>query len=122
MRCWGENSFGQLGIGNTVSPQPSYPSVNVLTDVAIVATGAHSCAVVGPFARLYCWGRNDYGALGDGTLNSTNAPPVNYVLSGVNLLAVGLWHTCAVTQASSDLYCFGSNYMGQVGSNSLGMI
>ncbi|HTE50070.1 MAG TPA: hypothetical protein VK698_04300 [Kofleriaceae bacterium] len=72
IRCWGANNFGQLGDGTVVnhaepSDVVSPDGSGMLIGVAQVATGfGNSCArtVTG---RVFCWGLNDLGQLGQGT-------------------------------------------------------
>ena len=55
--CWGDNQYGQLGIGNTVSsPAP----VKVDGKWSTVSAGTdHTCGVQAD-GKGYCWGRNDF--------------------------------------------------------------
>ena len=119
--CWGRNNYGQIG-DNTVTTRTS--PVTVLTSGAlsgktITAVSAgyyHTCAIAD--GQAYCWGRNTYGALGDGT-TSTKAAPVavstSGVLSGktVTEIAAGYYHTCAI--ADGQAYCWGYNGTGGLG-------
>jgi hypothetical protein len=67
--CWGRNNSGQLGDGMmTTTPQSTPRSVTMLTNVVEVeAGGNHTCA-----RRMdnsvSCWGANDSGQLGLGTM------------------------------------------------------
>jgi alpha-tubulin suppressor-like RCC1 family protein len=62
----------------------------------------------------FCWGRNGYGQLGDGTLASVNYPvPTQGGLTFVTL-AVGQDHTCGLT-GDGTAYCWGADDYGQVG-------
>jgi alpha-tubulin suppressor-like RCC1 family protein len=74
--CWGSNLYGQLGPSAEPGVQPGKPTVVGLPEqVDLVSAGReHSCArsVAG---RVYCWGRNDYGQLGNGQSGSTEASP-----------------------------------------------
>ena len=124
--CWGRNNYGQIG-DNTVTTRTS--PVTVLTSGAlsgktITAVSAgyyHTCAIAD--GQAYCWGRNTYGALGDGT-TSTKAAPVavstSGVLSGktVTAISAGELGTCAV--ANSAAYCWGYNAYGQIGNGTSG--
>lgn len=75
MKCWGEAGNGQLGTGDTNDRGNNagemgdlLPYVDVGTDrfVLDIATGRqHSCAVLDN-NTLKCWGRNNYGQLGQG--------------------------------------------------------
>jgi alpha-tubulin suppressor-like RCC1 family protein len=73
--CWGLNADGQLGDGTTNSkPSPTgLPALNA--NVAEVVGGAdHTCARKTD-GTLWCWGNNDAGQLGDGTLASPSTSP-----------------------------------------------
>lgn len=73
-RCWGANHFGQLGDGTTVdrwTPVDVHGVPHTATSVAV--GGAHSC-VVAAEGRVYCWGHNGFGQLGDGTQVSSLGP------------------------------------------------
>jgi alpha-tubulin suppressor-like RCC1 family protein len=71
MACWGDNTFGQVGLGNNgVSP---VPMTLPLENVSAIALGtADSCAVIGD--QLYCWGADDQGQFGNGQLTSSTVP------------------------------------------------
>ncbi|QWF20433.1 hypothetical protein KM427_15740 [Nocardioides sp. LMS-CY] len=78
-------------------------------DVTRVSAGAFNVCAIADGAA-YCWGRNVYGQIGDGTTTSRNVPtPVSTsgVLAGktVTDISVGLAQTCAV--ADGRAYCWG---------------
>src|SRR5262249_6631134 len=124
--CWGFNYDGQLGNGMLGGPactggvcQPLPVQVSALgTTVVEVATstiGRHTCArtVAG---TLWCWGKNDWGQLGNGT--TTNSPsPVQINALGTNVVevAVGGSHTCA-RKSDNSLWCWGINEDGELGN------
>jgi len=73
---WGQNNEGQLGTGNNLDAGTAVAvSVQPFGDrVAMVAAGgAHSLAVTAG-GRVYAWGQNNDGQLGDGTTRSRNVP------------------------------------------------
>jgi hypothetical protein len=72
--CWGDNSDGHLGVGTT----PSSSSIPVpvsggLAFRSLTAARFHTCGVT-TAGSGYCWGRNDVGALGDGTTTTSFVP------------------------------------------------
>lgn len=75
MWAWGVNSNGQLGVGHeefTISPLLVRTSFRDAWP-ALSAGRAHSVAIDSN-GRLYAWGNNDSGALGDGTNTQSNVP------------------------------------------------
>jgi alpha-tubulin suppressor-like RCC1 family protein len=78
----------------------------------------HTCAVT--LGRVLCWGRNDTGQLGDGTIAPARARPVEVLsLGGVTEVGAGTNFTCALT-AKKTVACWGHNDRGQLGDGSQG--
>jgi alpha-tubulin suppressor-like RCC1 family protein len=114
VRCWGSNFRGQLGDGTTLGR--SVPvEVRAMSDVRSVGAGDHTCALTNA-GSISCWGRNSSGELGDGTRFDRRTPvPVGGLPGLVTALAVGLNHTCALTEAAT-VACWGDNGKGQLGN------
>ncbi len=120
VKCWGDNSRGQLGDGNTA---PGLLLVDVVglsgvTSLSANASGYHTCAITTGGA-LKCWGRNDFGQLGDQSTTDRNTP-VSAFLNGSTAVAVsaGGAHTCIITPAGG-VRCWGRNSEGQLGDGTL---
>jgi alpha-tubulin suppressor-like RCC1 family protein len=66
----------------------------------------------------FCWGRDNYGQLGNGVMAQDSQEPVRVAgdHAFASIHAFGS-HTCATT-ASSDLFCWGYNLDGQLGDGS----
>ncbi len=116
--CWGDNQYGQLGLGDTnnrLTPQ----MVTITGTLSAVSLGSlYSCAIVDidSSTDLYCWGYNLDGQLGLGNQSLDEPTPQKVELDGnVTSVAQGFDHTCAVVNGSSDLYCWGNNFNGQLG-------
>jgi hypothetical protein len=104
--CWGSNGAGQLGVPIAQVARTSFP---VMVDLggkatAIAAGGAHTCAILTD-GKIKCWGGNERGQLGRGTLVPTGSvdlvsPPTKNV---------GLWTTAEVITAGASFTCAGMN-------------
>lgn len=113
--CWGANSDGQLGDGTTLSPRRTPVTVGALSGVVSIVAGArHTCALKAN-GSVACWGLNQYGQLGDGTLNSPgNTPGIVSGLNNIVAITAGNDHNCAL-KASGVVVCWGRNSAGQLG-------
>jgi alpha-tubulin suppressor-like RCC1 family protein len=108
--CWGLNSFGQLGTGDSTGS--SLPvRVTGGRRYTAIAAGTYSTCALEADGAAYCWGSNAAGQLGDGTRISSNQPVA--VTGGLRFRQVsqGASHTCGLTIVG-DLYCWGSNAQG----------
>jgi alpha-tubulin suppressor-like RCC1 family protein len=129
--CWGRNNYGQLGNSNTGTDSP-YPvqvtnldgTSGVKSAFTIGAGYEHTCAVIknnGGWSdsTAKCWGRNDNGQLGNGTLIGSNFPVVvsglTFVQQTFPAISGGEKHTCAITGSMGSVSCWGSNSDGQLG-------
>lgn len=75
--CWGANGLGQAGVttgANSVGILADRVSLEAdgsrLVDVSEVACGAEFCCAQTAAERVFCWGANDAGQLGNGTTDS----------------------------------------------------
>lgn len=106
--CWGDNTFGELGIG-TGDPMRSTPTRVVQGELifrSLTANELHSCALTSA-GRAYCWGSNASGEVGDGTRATRTTP--NAVSQGDQVfiaLASGANHACGLTGEGSAI-CWG---------------
>lgn len=76
--CWGRNQWGQLGDGTkTNRTRPvAVSGLGVGSDVLEVTGGYQfTCALLAD-NDVRCWGRNDFGQLGDGTTETRTKPAI----------------------------------------------
>ena len=115
LKCWGNNSYGQLGKGDSLGTETP-TNVNLGTDTALaVATGEwHTCAILDDNS-VKCWGYNVDGRLGDGTTTARNTPVAVTLPSGRSAVSIygGANHTCALLDDNA-FYCWGGNHLGEL--------
>lgn len=131
--CWGDNRFGQLGLGVVDNEAYSAP-VAVTTSLRFeqLSAGANYTCGITTTHLAYCWGQNVTSQLGDGTADDHPSPtavsgglkfakiaastgfPDNSAVAIPSTLQGAVAHTCALTEAGAA-YCWGWNAVGQLG-------
>lgn len=126
VKCWGNNYYGQLGNGTTKSldfetlpvdivPYNATDTAELNTFVRLDIGSSHVCGITG-LDRVWCWGYNSYGQLGDGTTTSRKRPiMVSSLVGNVKDIATGTNHSCAIMEAG-DVHCWGDGRYGQIGN------
>lgn len=111
-RCMGNNAYGELG---GTGPDPIDGTIAGMQAIDQMSLGRdHSCARAG--GRVWCWGRNNYGQLGDPMIMDSSDTPGEVMLPGdATVLAGGRDHTCASLDGSGEVVCWGRNQVGQIG-------
>ena len=144
VRCWGANSFGQLGDGTRVDSAMPVTVAGIANATTIACGWDHTCVVL-EGGLIQCWGGNGgshdspRGALGtaSGTQDCkwlvNNAPPPYPTISAetpcaatpvqvsditnATAVAAGDYATCALLTDGS-VKCWGFNLDGQLGNGS----
>ena len=145
VKCWGNNQYGQVGLGDTSSPKNrigdqdnemgnhlslvdlgTIDGTNTgtpLTTKAIMARGEHVCTILSN-DQVKCWGYNRSAQLGLGDINNRGDRVGGM---GSNLLPIGLGEDLIVKAIgaggehncallqSEQVKCWGDNAFGQLG-------
>ena len=129
--CWGTNQVGQLGDGTTTPHLTPGPVAGERRYSQVETSSEYACGLTRPGNRVYCWGMNHTGQLGDGTSGGqdTTANGIPYrtrpvaVVGGLTFrqVSAGYWHTCGVT-TDDRVFCWGHNGFGQVGDSSTSLL
>jgi alpha-tubulin suppressor-like RCC1 family protein len=114
--CWGRNG-GQLGDGTTADQQAPVPVAGGRQFRQLDVGTYHTCAVGYSDGKVYCWGGNSDGQLGDGTLTTRLTPVAVAGSVRFREVSAGWSHTCAIS-TDSRVYCWGSDRYGQMGDGS----
>lgn len=135
-RCWGDNSVGQLGLGDNSGSLATVGDDEIPLTVSTVAVGGHvaalsagavhTCALLDSGA-VRCWGDNGAGQLGLGNNTQSNTEvgddetPVSLGDDGLvslggraTAISAGEIHTCAILEGGA-VRCWGDNNEGQLG-------
>jgi alpha-tubulin suppressor-like RCC1 family protein len=119
--CLGGNEHGQLGNGTTTDSLIAVDVTGLTSGVALADGGYHHMCAVTTANETFCWGWNNYGQLGDGTVIDRSAPSRVTTLSEdetILSLSAGGYHSCVVTGSGVAL-CWGNTVTGQIGSGSV---
>jgi alpha-tubulin suppressor-like RCC1 family protein len=129
--CWGLSSFGALGNGSiegqpcgSFACRPAPGSVDGIADVRAIAAGDdHVCALQGD-GSVFCWGDNEYGQLGQGTIATAEpwgspSPARASLDASLRGVTSGSRHVC-VRSADDRISCWGETGLGQLGDGTVG--
>ncbi|KAM6306286.1 putative E3 ubiquitin-protein ligase HERC4 isoform 1-T1 [Aegotheles albertisi] len=118
---WGQNKYGQLGLGYEYKKQNSPQVIKSLLGIPfaqIAAGGAHSF-VLTLSGAIFGWGRNKFGQLGLNDDNDRYVPTLLKSLRSQKVVHIccGEDHTAALTK-EGGVFTFGAGGYGQLGHNS----
>ncbi|KAJ1465106.1 regulator of chromosome condensation 1/beta-lactamase-inhibitor protein II, partial [Baffinella frigidus] len=118
VKCWGENTYGQLGVGDKINRGHNVGDMGntlPLLDFGTnyVSTMSYSdrvrCALLDN-GKVKCWGVNNMGMLGLGHMIDNVHSPGAYVLLGttstVKQVKCGNWNTCVLFK-NNNIKCWG---------------
>ena len=122
--CWGSNVFGEIGNGGEADwITPVLVSGGALAgkNVSKITAGSeYTCAVLSD-GTAACWGKNDFGRIGNQALTGANVSLPSAVSIGglarksIIDISSGESVTCAVV-SDGTVTCWGQNVYGQIGN------
>jgi alpha-tubulin suppressor-like RCC1 family protein len=108
----GSNTYDQVGATATENPQRTPVQVlGIVGTIAAIETGGWHSLALTTDGRLYAWGRDHVGQLGDGTTSNRSTPA--QVATGVSSVSAGQAYTLILKTDGSVWGC-GENNQGQL--------
>ncbi|MGL4987547.1 MAG: Ig-like domain-containing protein, partial [Treponemataceae bacterium] len=120
---WGLNWDGQLGLGTTSAREPSPNHIKSFTErIDVIASGQFHSLTLTRTGKVYTWGRNESGQIGNGSTGETESSPYHVASITEKIIAIGSGdnHNLAVT-VDGKVYAWGLNRDGQIGNGSSGI-
>lgn len=122
---WGNNYFGELGDGTTVDRYvPTEITSRFLLEesdqIISLSLSVYYSSALSETGRVFMWGNNEYGQLGDGTTTQRNVPfetTSTFSLAAsdqIISLSLGAYHSSALSE-TSRVFMWGFNGNGQLG-------
>ena len=111
---WGNNSFGQLGVGDTT--QRLTPVMITGHSFSRLAGCEHHSLALKADGTLWAWGRNANGQLGDNTTTNRSAP-IQIGTQSFKRINAGGTFSNALDKNDGSAWGWGSNNLGQLGDN-----
>jgi alpha-tubulin suppressor-like RCC1 family protein len=116
--CWGGNSVGQLGIGQTTAGTQTPQMVLGGHTFSLVSAGSGHVCGVAEGGLVHCWGSNNRGQAGPSESDPGTVPfLVSSELSFISVDAGGL-HSCGLA-IDGVSYCWGWNWDSQLGNDTI---
>ncbi len=120
VRTWGLDGHGQLGQGSTRDGlvPADLPTNERFVDIAASNSGFFACGI-NVTGDVLCWGANDRGQLGNGSLEERTLPTkVDGLVGKAVEITCGRAHACARLE-TGYVACWGQGNLGQLGGGVL---
>jgi alpha-tubulin suppressor-like RCC1 family protein len=114
VECWGENESGQLGDGTTINRNQPVKVIGLTNDIIALTAGESFTCVLTRLGGVKCWGSNNVGQLGDGTITD-RSKPVDVSGLDSNIIAIAAYgsRACALTRLG-NVKCWGLDFPSEM--------
>jgi alpha-tubulin suppressor-like RCC1 family protein len=110
--AWGANEYGQLGDGTTMDRATPVQVIGFDdVDIVEIAVGSEHNLALTSDGKVWAWGRNTWGQLGDGTRVGRTVPvPIPGMMAHTTTaISAGLSHNLAVTGSTGIVVTWGEH-------------
>jgi alpha-tubulin suppressor-like RCC1 family protein len=119
LKCWGNNGYGQLGMGNHTGYSTPV-TVPLTSDVVSVSTSYANSCYVSTSQGAHCWGAGASGTNGDTTKIDRDDPTLVTSVLATSVTATAMTQSNACAVVAGGIQCWGqNNASGQLGNNSI---
>ena len=117
---WGQNTTGQIGTAITALRVRTPKRIEGLGGVSIVdvAGGRNHVIALSDDGRVYAWGSNAYGQLGNATWHDSSTPVLVSSLTDIVAIFAGRDHSLAV-RGDGSVWAWGYNGHGELGDGTI---
>lgn len=112
---WGSNTYGQLGDGTTTPSRLTPVRISLPVSITAISAGWHHSMALGADGRVWTWGRNANGQIGNGSLVNQLLPYQVSLARGATAIAAGANHAL-VLLSDKSVVAWGQNTNGQLGN------
>eukprot|EP01080_Neovahlkampfia_damariscottae_P012452 gene12452-6203_t len=113
--CWGDNGLGQLGLGIPSSEIGQPTQMTSISNIWKIDAGKTHAILLTKNGKVYTFGSNNFGQLGNGSLLEEHRSPVSIAsLSNISDISAGSETSHAMNSVGS-IFSFGRNELGQLG-------
>ena len=115
--AWGDNRYGQLGIGS-YTDQSLPVGIPGLTEISKVVTDGYTAYAITTAGDVYAWGKNNYGQVGNNRYSTSEKNPVLLPeLSNIHDIVCSGGVAYAI-DSDGKVFAWGRANSGQIGNNS----
>lgn len=114
---WGDNRYGQLGIGSTMDQSIPILVPN-LSNIYQIVTNGYTAYAITSNGDVYAWGKNDYSQVGNNTTSNQKTPV--HIKELINIVSITFCNEVVYAINNiGEVYAWGRGNKGQLGNNTI---